>query len=246
MIKLVCFIHRRPDVERAEFHRYWREVHGPLIASLPELARHVVRYEQNHRLESDYARDTYARYGDGEPAEFDGSTIMSFDSMAAYEAFANEPLYAEQIAPDEARFMDRARTLFFFTDEAETKLGGPREQAEAKLKLMALLRRKPGLPIEDFHAHWSGPHGDLFRDTPALRDRILAYHQSHRPAADYERDPATEWDGLAEQWYRSLEEFEAGAGGPPFEQIIVPDEERFIDRPATRFLLCEPPDVILP
>jgi len=241
MIKLVCFIHRRPDVERADFHRHWRESHGPLIAGLPELARHVARYEQNHRLESDYARDAETGH-----AEFDGSTIMSFESMAAYEAFAQEPLYAEKIAPDEASFMDRARTLFFFTEEAETKLGGPREQAEAKIKLMALLKRKPGLEAEDFHAHWSGPHADLFRNTPALRDRILAYQQSHRPAADYVRDPATEWDGLAEQWYRSLDEFEAGAGGRPFEEIVIPDEERFIDRPATRFILCAPADVIIP
>ena len=240
MIKLVCFVHRRPDLGRADFHHHWREAHGPLIAGIPELARHVLRYEQSHRLEIDYARDADLPHD-----EFDGSTLMSFASMDAYEAFANEPLYAEAIAPDEARFMDRARTLYFFTNEALPKIGGPAEQARGAIKLMALLKRRPGLSIGDFQAHWSGPHADLFRDTPALRDRILAYRQSHRPAEDHARDPATEWDGLAEQWYRTLEDFRAGAAGPAFEEIVVPDEERFIDRAATRFILCEPADVII-
>ena len=33
MVKLVFCLHRRADIDEAEFHRYWREVHGPLAAS---------------------------------------------------------------------------------------------------------------------------------------------------------------------------------------------------------------------
>ncbi|MGO9335733.1 MAG: EthD domain-containing protein, partial [Acidimicrobiales bacterium] len=33
VVKLVFCLHRRSDVDEAEFHRYWREVHGPLAAS---------------------------------------------------------------------------------------------------------------------------------------------------------------------------------------------------------------------
>ena len=239
MIKLICFIHRRADLDRADFHRHWREEHGPLIAGIPELSRHVLRYEQNHRLEEDYARDAT------ETCEFDGATLMSFESMSEYKAFASEPLYAEKIAPDEARFMDRARTMFFFSAPAEIKFGGPAEMARGNVKLLALMRRKAGLSIDDFHSHWSGPHAALFRDNPALRDRTLAYQQSHRLTDDYAANPSTDWDGLAEQAYTTLEDFYAGAGGGPFEEIVVPDEELFIDRAATRFLLCGPAERVL-
>jgi hypothetical protein len=50
---------------------------------------------------------------------------------------------------------------------------------------------------------------------------------------------------MAEQWYASLDAFYAGAGGAPFSEIIAPDEEKFMDRPATRFILCSPPRVVL-
>ncbi|HPG27124.1 MAG: EthD domain-containing protein [Spirochaetaceae bacterium] len=236
MIKLVCFVVRRPDLSREAFHRHWREVHGPLIAGLPTMRRHLVRYEQNHRLDEDYARG----------GEYDGSTIMWFESMAEYDAFAAEPDYAGKIAPDEAGFMDRSRTMFFFTEAEDVKWGGVEEHARARVKLLALLRRRRDLMPDAFHAHWSGPHAAIFERTPALHDTILAYQQNHRFAADYERDPGTRWDGLAEQWYASLEAFASGAGGPPFEALVVPDEERFMDRAATTFLLCAPPDVIVP
>ena len=53
MIKLVCFFRRKPGMGVDDFHAHWLESHGPLIANTPELAQHLVRYEQNHRLAED-------------------------------------------------------------------------------------------------------------------------------------------------------------------------------------------------
>ena len=33
MIKLSFAVRRRADIEPAEFHRYWRDEHGPLVRS---------------------------------------------------------------------------------------------------------------------------------------------------------------------------------------------------------------------
>ena len=242
MLKLVCFLHRRSDLDRESFHRHWREKHGPLIAGIPKLAQHVARYEQNPRLESDYARDD----NDGSSfSEFDGATIMWFESLSAYQAYAGHPLYTDQIAPDEEDFLDRARTTWFMSHDAERKIGSQEDEVRAGVKLLALLKRRPDLDAAGFHTYWSGPHGDLFRETPELRETILAYQQNHRTAEDYARgdtrdntrDKAIPWDGMAEQWYGSLEDFYAGAGGRPFTEIVAPDEEKFIDRKATRYIL---------
>ena len=239
MIKLVCFLHRRPDVDRQAFHQHWRDIHGPLIAGLPELTRHVARYEQNPRLEEDYARD------DARHPEFDGVTIMWFESIAAYEAYAAEPLYASRIAPDEESFLDRERLTVFLTHEAERKIGEFDSEARAQIKLLALLRRRLDWSEADFHAHWSGPHADLFREDPGLRKWILAYQQNHRLEEDPRDGPDDRWDGLAEQWYASLSDFTRVAEGNAFRNRVVPDEERFLDRDATRFLLCGPARVVL-
>ncbi len=34
MVKLVFCVRRRPDIGAGEFHRYWRDVHGPLVAGV--------------------------------------------------------------------------------------------------------------------------------------------------------------------------------------------------------------------
>ena len=53
MVKLFALLRRRPGLGPEEFRAHWRDVHGPLIASTPELARHVVRYEQHPRHRPD-------------------------------------------------------------------------------------------------------------------------------------------------------------------------------------------------
>ena len=46
MQKIVAAIPLRKDMDRAEALRYWREVHGPIVARVPGLRKYV----QNHSL----------------------------------------------------------------------------------------------------------------------------------------------------------------------------------------------------
>ena len=69
MIELICCVRRRSEMSREDFHDHWLNRHGPLIRDTPELARHITRYEQNHRTDSDYARD-------GDSLGFDGTTVL--------------------------------------------------------------------------------------------------------------------------------------------------------------------------
>ena len=239
MIKLVCFFRRKRGMSVADFHVHWRESHGPLIADTPELAKHLVRYEQNHRLISDYERDTNG------PAGFDGATVQWLESMAGFHGFVREPKYAELIAPDEATFLDRESITLLFTEDDDVKIEGRRE--DANVKLLALLKRKPGITAAEFHRHWSGSHASIFKNTPQVARHIIAYQQSHRLEKDYERDASGSagFDGLAEQWYANLSEFQQMVAEPLYADSVPADEERFVDRPAIEFLLSQPPDVII-
>jgi hypothetical protein len=69
--------------------------------------------------------DDYRRYyvSDAEMRErvgYDVTTVASFDSLEAFDAVQQamaRPEIAERIAADEARFMDRDRTLTFAVEE---------------------------------------------------------------------------------------------------------------------------------
>ncbi len=237
MIKLVCFFRRKPGLSREDFHRHWRDAHGPLIAGTPELARHIVRYEQNHRLPEDYARE--------DACDFDGATCQWLESMDSFSAFVREPKYRELIAPDEGRFIDRASITLLFTEDDDVKIDGGDARLAAPVKLLCLLKRKQGVHQEQFHAHWRGQHAALFVDSDALSRHVIAYHQSHRLEGDYARDGGGGYDGLAEQWYASLDEFQKMVAEPAYAEQIAPDENLFIDRSALTLALSAQPDVII-
>ena len=110
MIKVIVMVKRNPALSPEAFHRHWREVHARLVSETPSVARHIVRYEQNHRTEADYAR--------GE-VEFDGVAIAWYESQAAMDALFAEPEYLEKIAPDEAYLSDAERNVWIVTEEEE-------------------------------------------------------------------------------------------------------------------------------
>ena len=113
MIKLICLLKRRPGMSPEEFHRYWREEHGPLVASTNS-ATHVTRYEQNHRSLSSYAAD---------PDGFDGVTEQWFTSDAEFNASIREADF-QRIQEDLPKFLDTDALVFLLTDEPEVVISG--------------------------------------------------------------------------------------------------------------------------
>jgi len=116
MIKLVAILKRKPGLTHEEFMDHWLNRHAPLIANTPEIARHIVRYEQLPRTgHADWM---------GSP-EIDGITVQWMTGPEAFEAFISEPKYAELIEPDEARFLDRDGLVWMISEEPIVAMDGP-------------------------------------------------------------------------------------------------------------------------
>lgn len=116
MVKLFALLRRRPGLTHEEFVAHWRDRHGPLIRDTPDLARHLVRYEQHPRHRPDALSGTEG---------IDGVAVQWFASIDDFVGFISEPAYAELVAPDERRFLDMDRLEFVITDEPTVMIDGP-------------------------------------------------------------------------------------------------------------------------
>lgn len=113
MIQLVAFLVRNPAISREEFETHWREIHGPLIRDTPDLAKHIIRYEQ------------HPPDGGLTPVggDWDGVAIQWFESTDAFLAFLAEPAYTEVLQPDEKFLLDIDRVEVMFVTEGRVVIG---------------------------------------------------------------------------------------------------------------------------
>jgi len=102
MLKKVFLVHKRPDMDAAEFRRYWRASHGPIAAKIPGLRKYI---------QNDSIGDS-----DGEPPAYDGFAELWFDSAEAFDQGLASPEGQAALA-DAANFMDLDRMQSFGVDE---------------------------------------------------------------------------------------------------------------------------------
>lgn len=115
--KSIALLRRRPDLSREAFISYYEERHAPLIKSL---LPGIVEYRRNFTNFDGAYTSEYAA-----PFDFDVVTELWFSDRAAYDAamtIATRHDIAQQIAEDEANFLDRTGNRMFLVDERESKL----------------------------------------------------------------------------------------------------------------------------
>lgn len=119
MIKLTFAVRRRSDVDAAEFHRYWREEHGPLARSF-QSALGIRRYVQTHRIDEPLNDALRASRNALEP--FDGTAELWWDSVDAFVAAATSEAgmaAGQALLEDEARFIDLEHSALWLGEEVE-------------------------------------------------------------------------------------------------------------------------------
>jgi uncharacterized protein (TIGR02118 family) len=119
MIKLTFAVRRRDDVDEAEFHRYWRDEHGPLVRSF-QPALGIRRYVQVHRIDSPFNDALRASRDALEP--FDGVAELWWDDMDALFAGSSSDegqAAGQALLDDERRFIDLERSALWLNEEVE-------------------------------------------------------------------------------------------------------------------------------
>ena len=118
-------------------------------------------------------------------------------------------------------------------------------------KLIATMKRKPGLSSAEFRAYYEEKH------IPLVKSHVMRFATEYRrnyPTSSIEYlDAPTDTAGdnqVAEADYdcitevqfserASVDKFFAALAAPAVKEVIFADEERFVDRMQTRVYLCE-------
>jgi uncharacterized protein (TIGR02118 family) len=119
MIKLVYCVRKRAEIPDAEFHRYWLEIHGPLVRGFAQAIR-ARKYIQSHTIAP--ALNALLAESRGLAPAYDGITEVWWDNEAALEAgmaTAEGQEAHRRLKEDEATFIDFSQSRLFMTREHE-------------------------------------------------------------------------------------------------------------------------------
>jgi uncharacterized protein (TIGR02118 family) len=101
------------------------------------------------------------------------------------------------------------------------------------VKLIACLKRKPGVSVEQFQRYWRTQHAEIVVRQAGLR----RYVQNHALPESYaSAEPA--FDGVAEAWFDDVDAMRRLAPTREY-QAVRDDEPHFLDVPAMRVLLTD-------
>jgi len=245
MIRLNFPLHRKAGTTREDFQRYWREVHGPLVASFQRALR-IRRYVQSHTVD-DPLYDGLRALRTGMEEPHDGIACLWWDTRDELAAAMQSPegqRAGAALVEDEARFIDLARSSLWVAQEMAQINPMPENSIVATpdsswIKFSYLLNPAPGMSWADCHRTWNMDHGYLLRRHSGA-SRFARYIQSHT----LENDPLNEalraprnsrppYAGLTEAWFDrndlvTIFGDPAGEGARAFG-IFLEDEKRFID-----------------
>ena len=117
MIKLTFCLIRLPHLSREAFQDYWRNNHGPLVASVAETLK-IRRYVQLHSLAP--AASDGLRASREAPEDYDGVAELWFDSLEVVVENGRRPeaqAAGALLLEDERRFIDLSKSPLWWGEE---------------------------------------------------------------------------------------------------------------------------------
>jgi uncharacterized protein (TIGR02118 family) len=216
MIHIHYFITRKPTLDDAAFHRYWRDTHGPIAGRITQTHRYV----QSHRIPYD-----------GTNSPYDGEAEVLIDDLKAMADLRGSKEYLEGALADERNFIDLTRVEWMATTD-HTIVDGP--TSGQSIKGVWQIKRKAGLPLGEFRKYWREVHGPIAAQLPGLR----RYDQSHLiDEAYFYAEPR--FDGVAQLWFDSTEAMQA-AFATAAGKASGEDTAKFVDTASQwSFVACE-------
>lgn len=218
MIHIHYFITRLARLSDEEFHRYWRETHGPIVTRIKQLRRYV----QSHRIAAP------GHVGSDSP--YDGVAEVLVDSLAALDELRKSKEYLDGALADERNFIDLRRVEWMATQDHVIIDGSINANM---IKGVWQLKRLPGMSLDEFRRYWIEVHGAMGHKVPGFR----RYVQSHLVDEAY-LYATPEYDGVVNIWFDSPAAM-AAAFASPQGMAMAKDGAQFLDMSCTRIFVAQ-------
>jgi uncharacterized protein (TIGR02118 family) len=241
MIRLAYLLRRKTGTSRADFQKYWRENHGPLVASHARTLN-VLRYVQVHTiLEEDQNEQLPGARGKMEKP-YDGVAELwwtSREEAASAHGSSRGQAAAQELLQDEAKFIDLPSSPLWFGYEYPQVNPSPENMVATEfsslVKFYFPLRHLRSLSLEEAQLYWRTAHGPLIRRIAAA-GHIKRYIQVHRYVDELEtvlrqaRGTVVEpYTGHAELWFERIGTTATTPERTRGGQLAIEDESKFID-----------------
>jgi uncharacterized protein (TIGR02118 family) len=104
------------------------------------------------------------------------------------------------------------------------------------VKLITLVKRKPGISRDAFVRHWQQVHARIAVEDKSFWNRVRKYVQNYVTSAESQL-PA--WDGVVELWFDSQAELDAAFAGEETKKGLIADLDNFVDQTSMISVLTE-------
>jgi uncharacterized protein (TIGR02118 family) len=211
MIHQLIFAHPRPGMSEQDFQRYWKEVHAVRYASkIPQIRKYMI--------------DCRVPFGP-EPVDplWSGVAEIWLENEEEQLASLQSKEFLEGARLDEPKWAAFWRTVVLDTDEHVLLEGPPFRRDDNLIKVIALVKRKEGMPLEAFRRYSLEKHAALDLKLPGLR----RYHQCHVRDSFYAIGEAV-LDCASLLWFDDIAAVEAMSRSPENQEAAA-DLANFIN-----------------
>lgn len=222
MIHQFVFARAKPGMTEEDFQDYWVNTHAPQYASkIPQFRRYMI----NLRIPMEPGPNTFP---------FQGAAEIWFDSEQDELASLQSREYVEGARLDEPNWAAFWQTLLLDTTTHEVLPGPPLTVNSNSVKLLFPVKRRQGMPLEDFRAYSLEVHAPKVLSLPQL----VRYHECHVVDASYGTGEAV-LDGVGVLWFQDLQGLRDAVVSREYKDLVSTDfaafaDQRYVHRMAAR------------
>jgi len=211
VIHQLIFAHPKPGMSEADFQHYWKDVHAIKFASkIPQIKKYMI--------------DCRIPFGP-EPADplWSGVAEIFFDNEQDQLASLQSKEFLEGARADEPTWAAFWRTIVLDTDDHVLLAGPPFTRPSTMVKIIALAKRKEGMPLGEFRRYSLETHAAKDLKLPGLR----RYYQCHVRDGAYALGEAF-LDSASILWFDDVDSIAAMMKSPEYEDAAA-DITNFIN-----------------
>ncbi|WP_226553828.1 EthD domain-containing protein [Celeribacter naphthalenivorans] len=197
MISRFGLVRRKDGMDDETFLNYWRKIHGPMAAKLPDLRNYYQNWITNaDQVGVDHPRGQW---------DLDGFSELQFDTVQAMLDALESPEFPPTVE-DVDKFLGQVRLIVC---DKNVVVPRPTVDDGPVKKRISLLKRRPDVTPEQFKEEWLGKHAELVSKWPGVlgynQNLVIDRYATMAETTDYDAVPV---DGLVEFWFRTEEEVE--------------------------------------